>query len=99
MSELMSREETRELFNDLKDDFKNAISRIETKIDVATENINKYAKDTIEHRVKIENMEKDIDSIGDKVRNNQKDLKIVQKWHWSTSGAIAVIVFILNYFK
>lgn len=92
MSEQMSREETVKLFDLLRSDFKEAILRIETKIDVATENINKYAKDTIEHRVKIESLEKDVDNIAVKVR-------FVQRYVWLATGGMAVIIFFLNYAK
>ena len=91
-STLMSKEETRALFNDLKADFKDSMVRIESKIDVATENINKYAKDTIEHNVRISNIEKDVDNLGGKVR-------FVQRYAWATTGAISVIIFLLNYTK
>lgn len=92
MSDIMTREETRELFNDLKSDFKDSMTRIEAKIDVATENINKYAKDTIEHSVKIQSIERDVDSIGNKVR-------FTQKWQWVTTGAFGVIIWVINYLK
>ena len=92
MSDIMTREETREIFNDLKADVKDSMARIEAKIDVATDNINKYAKDTIEHSVEIKALQKDVDSIGCKVRFNQKFM-------WSTSGGLAVLLFVLNYIK
>ncbi len=86
----MTREETRELFKDLKGDFNNYMNRIEAKIDMATENINKYAKDTIEHNIRIGNMEKDIDSIGAKTRFNQRII-------WTATGGLTSLVFILKY--
>lgn len=92
MSEQMSREETVKLFDLLRSDFKEAILRIETKIDVATDNINKYAKDTIEHRVKIESLEKDVDHIAKKVR-------IVQRFVWGFGGGLSVVIFLINYLK
>lgn len=86
----MSKEETRELFNDLKGDFKDYMNRIEAKIDVATENINKYAKDTIEHNIRISNIEKDVDSIGAKARFNQKAI-------WTATGGLTTLIFVLKY--
>ena len=110
MSELMQRDETIKLFDELKSfvmdslnrleqNSKESASRIETKIDVATENINKYAKDTIEHAVKIDTIEKDVNSLGECHRKNEKDIRVLQRWHWVTSTGIAIVIFILNYIK
>ena len=90
MDDIMSREETRELFKDIKGDFRDFSARMEAKIDVATENINKYAKDTIEHNVRIGNIEKDVDSIGAKARFNQKAI-------WTATGGLTTLVFVLKY--
>jgi polyhydroxyalkanoate synthesis regulator phasin len=103
MDNQISRQEVVKLFDELKcfvmdslnrleQNNKESAQRIETKIDIATDNINKYAKDTIEHAVKIQSLERDTNSLGDKVR-------ILQRWHWVTTGGIAVIVFVVNYFK
>lgn len=86
----MSKEETRAMFNDLKADFKDFANRIETKVDMATNDINQYAKDTIEHNVRITNLERDVNSIGAKARFNQKFI-------WSSSGGLAALIFLIKY--
>ena len=99
----MQRDETIKLFDELKSfvmdslnrleqNSKESANRIETKIDVATENINKYAKDTIEHAVKIQTLERDTDAIGGKVR-------VLQRWQYLTTGGLGVVVFLINYLK
>jgi len=93
----MSREETIKLFDDLKGDFRSFMLRIETKVDVATDNINKYAQDTIKHTVKIDNIEKDIDGLGKKVtKANDGVTSLKNKMYW-VSGLVTGLVFVINY--
>jgi len=106
----MSREETVKLFDDLKEDFRNFMNRIETKVDVATQDINEYAKDTIKHQVKIEAIEQDVQVLGKKVRKTNEGLdetnenvaSLKNKMYWAfgiVSGALGLFTYMLNTYK
>ena len=94
----MSREETRELLRELKTDIRDYISTLDRKIDVATENILKYAEKSAVQEEKISNVERDVDSLATKCRNMDDKVNKINLKIYGFSSAIAAIVFILRFF-
>jgi AMMECR1 domain-containing protein len=85
MDDIMGRDESRGLFNELKDDMKELIgsldkkledrtNKLECKIDLAIENITEYAKISAVHEERFSSIRKDLDGIGCKCRTIQTNI-------------------------
>lgn len=94
----MSREETRELLRELKTDIRDYISTLDRKIDVATQNILTYAEKSAVQEEKILNLDKDVDSLGDKCRNLGNDVNKINLKVYGFSSGLAVLLFLLKFF-
>jgi AMMECR1 domain-containing protein len=85
MDDIMGRDESRGLFNELKDDMKELIgsldkkledrtNKLECKIDLAIENITEYAKISAVHEERFGSIKRDLDGLGCKCRTMQETI-------------------------
>jgi peptidoglycan hydrolase CwlO-like protein len=93
----MSKEDFRETMQDFKKDVFSYLTRLETKIDTATQNISSFTADIAVHSNEIEQLKKDVDKLGTKSRTNAENIgKLALRFMWAT-GIVTGIVFVLKF--
>ena len=97
MSEQMSRDDFRETMQDLKKDIFSYLTRLETKIDTATQNISSFTADIAVHTTEISQLKKDVDELGKKSRENKEGIGSLKVKVGLATGIITGIVFVLKY--